>query len=152
MAWSGSCPSLRKTRAIEIHVKCHSFQLSTQTFNASCQQGRFYLQKGGQLGLQFLPSPRHTCTCPRAGHISQHAEPAPHSIVPIPGAALCRHWEAVSPVLGHRAAALRCRHAPRAVLLLSFSSGSQFYCAIKLLPPLRDKPARRRRARITLDQ
>lgn len=105
VAWSGSCPSLRKTRAIEIHVKCHSFQLSTQTFNASCQQGRFYLQKGGQLGLQFLPSPRHTCTCPRAGHISQHAEPAPRSAVPIPGAALCQHWEAVSPVLGHRAAA-----------------------------------------------
>lgn len=48
--------------------------------------------------------------------------------------------------------ALRRRHAPRAALLLSFSSGSQFYCAIKLLPPLRDKPARRRRARITLDQ
>lgn len=105
MARSGSCPSLRKTRAIEIHVKCHSFQLSTQTCNASCQQGRFYLQKGGQLGLQSLPSPRHTCTCPWAGYISQYAEPAPRSAGSHP-------WSSSVPALGgseSRAGARGCR-------------------------------------------
>lgn len=37
-------------------------------------------------------------------------------------------------------------------LLLSCSCGSWVYHAIKLLPPLTDKPSRRRRARITRDQ
>lgn len=156
MAQSGSCPSLRKIRVIEIHGKCQSFQLSPQTFDASCQQGRFYLQNGGQLGLQSLLSPRHRCACPRASSISQPV--GTHSLPPAPqfpspeqrcagsGRQRVSGWDAGLPP------ALRRRRAPRAALLLSSSPGSRFYCAIKLLPPLRDKPARRRRARITLDQ
>lgn len=80
----------------------------------------------------------------------------PLSTLPVAWVLQAGEGEAAGPRLAHRllpALYHQCVQCTRrAALLLSFFSSSQFYHAIKLLPPLWDKPVRRQRVRITLDQ